>query len=73
MLSIETKLLSIRDQKKFTDDKSRTMDYIYLGEVYYKDHGYKDVSYSKQMQIRWELESPMPTSVYDFAKYKSAI
>jgi hypothetical protein len=49
------------------------MGYIYLGKVHYKDHEYKDVSYGKQMQIRWELESPMPASVYDFAKYKSAI
>jgi hypothetical protein len=71
--SAQTMLLFVREQQKFADDKSRTMGYIYLGKVHYKDHEYKDVSYGKQMQIRWELESPMPASVYDFAKYKSAI
>ncbi len=71
--STQTMLLFVREQKKFADDKSRTMGYIYLGKVHYKDYEYKDVSYGKQMQIKWELESPMPASVYDFSKYKSAI
>jgi hypothetical protein len=71
--STQTMLLFVREQQKFADDKSRTMGYIYLGKVHYKDHEYKDVSYGKQMQIKWKLESPMPASVYDFSKYKSAI
>ncbi|MBM6991873.1 MAG: hypothetical protein I3J02_01175 [Prevotella sp.] len=36
-------------------------------------YAYKSVAYGKQMQIRWRLESPMPASVYEYAKYKSAI
>lgn len=71
--STQTMLLFVREQKKFADDKSRTMGYVYLGKVDFMSYVYKTVSYGKQMQIKWKLESPMPASVYDFSKYKTAL
>lgn len=71
--STQTMLLFVREQSNFPDDKYRTMGYIYLGRAQFVDYKYNVVSYGRQMQIRWHMLSPMPASVYQFAKYQSAI
>ena len=71
--SRQTMLLFVREQKNFADDKTRTMGYIYLGKAQFVDYKYNAVSYGRQMQIRWHMLEPMPASVYQFAKYQSAI
>lgn len=71
--SRQTMLLFVREQSNFADDKSRTMGYIYLGKAQFVDYKYNAVSYGRQMQIRWHMLEPMPASVYQFAKYQSAI
>jgi superfamily II DNA or RNA helicase/HKD family nuclease len=71
--SRQTMLLFVREQSNFADDKSRTMGYVYLGKAQIVDYKYNVVSYGRQMQIRWHMLEPMPASVYQFAKYQSAI
>ncbi|MGI6231634.1 MAG: DUF3427 domain-containing protein [Prevotella sp.] len=71
--SRQTMLLFVREQKKFAEDKYRTMGFIYLGKARFVDYKYNVVSYGRQMQIRWHLQEPMPASVYQFAKYQNAI
>ena len=66
-------LLFVREQSNFPDDKYRTMGYIYLGRAQFVDYKYNVVSYGRQMQIKWHMLSPMPASVYQFAKYQNAI
>lgn len=71
--SRQTMLLFVREQSNFPDDKYRTMGYIYLGRAQFVDYKYNVVSYGRQMQIKWHMLSPMPASVYQFAKYQNAI
>jgi len=61
-------LLFVRQQSSFPDDKSRTMGYIYLGEVSLKEY-----SGAKPMQIVWKLKTPMPASVSEYAKKYRAL
>lgn len=71
--SSQTMLLFVREQKNFADDKSRTMGYVYLGRAELLSYEYKAVAYGRQMQIKWKMMTDMPASVYEFAKYKSAM
>lgn len=59
----QTMLLFIRKQAQTAEDKSRTMGYVYLGEVTLKDY-----SGNKPMQIVWKLKTPMPASVCEYAR-----
>lgn len=71
--SRQTMLLFVREQNKFADDKTRTMGYVYLGKAGFVSYEYKLAAYGRQMQIKWHMVDAMPASVYEFAKYKSAI
>ena len=71
--SVQNMLLFVREQSKTVDDKNRTMGYVYLGKVKYIGHTYNQVSYGKQMQIRWKILTDMLASVYQFTKYKVAL
>lgn len=64
----QTMLLFVRKQAKAADDKTRTMGYIYLGEVTL-------VSYqgNKPMQIVWKLKTPMPAAICEYACKYAAI
>ena len=59
--SVNTMLLFVREQAK-DDDNTRTMGYIYIGEVKYVSH-----SGNRPMNIRWKLKHPMPASLWQFA------
>ena len=58
----QTMLLFVRKQAKAVEDKSRTMGYVYLGEV--KLDSYQG---SKPMEIVWSLNEPMPGEVFEYA------
>ena len=66
-------LLFVREQKKFAEDKSRTMGFVYLGRVTLNN--WKDVNLGarKQMQIQWNMVEPIPGSVMHFARIKEVI
>ncbi len=70
---LQTTLLFVRQQSEFPDDKNRTMGYVYLGRTKYMSHTYNEVSYGRQMQIKWELASPIPASVMQYAKLGNVI
>ena len=55
-------LLFVRKQARSSEDKSRTLGYVYLGEV-------ELVSYSgnKPMQIVWKMKDDIPASVCEYA------
>ena len=63
-------LLFVREQKKFVEDKNRTMGYVYLGRVTLNDWKYKNLGNRMQMQIRWNMVEPIPGSVMHFARMK---
>ncbi len=69
----QTMLLFVREQKKFAEDKSRTMGFVYLGRVTLNN--WKDVNLGarKQMQIQWNMVEPIPGSVMHFARIKEVI
>ncbi len=56
-------LLFVRKQNVASEDSSRTLGYVYLGEVTL-------VSYegNRPMQIIWKLKTPMPASVCEYAR-----
>lgn len=58
----QTMLLFVRKQARSSEDKSRTLGYVYLGEV-------ELVSYSgnKPMQIVWKMKNDIPASVCEYA------
>ena len=58
----QTMLLFVRKQARSSEDKSRTLGYVYLGEV-------ELVSYSgnKPMQIVWKMKDDIPASVCEYA------
>lgn len=58
----QTMLLFIRKQARSSEDKSRTLGYIYLGKV--SLHSY---SGNKPMQIVWEMKNYIPASVCEYA------
>jgi len=58
----QTMLLFVRQQQTFPDDSTRTMGYVYLGQVFLKSY-----SGSKPMQIIWKLKDPIPASVSEYA------
>lgn len=62
----QTMLLFVRQQDSFPEDKNRTMGFTYLGEV-------KLVKWqsAKPIEIEWRLKTPMPASVFKFAKHRS--
>lgn len=63
-----TMLLFVREQNSAPDYKSRTMGYIYLGQVtFVSSEG------SKPMEIVWKLKTPMPASVFSFAAKYAAV
>lgn len=53
-------LLFVREQKR--DEYRNTMGYIFLGEVKYVSH-----DGGNPMNIRWQLQTPMPASLWKFA------
>jgi len=65
---IQTMLLFVRPQNTAPEDKSRTMGYVYCGEVTLVEY-----SGSKPMQILWYLKTPMSEQTYDFAATHKAI
>lgn len=69
----QTMLLFVREQKNFVDDKTRTMGYVYLGRVTLESWTYKNLGTRMQMQIRWNMMEPIPSSVMHFARMKEAI
>ena len=58
----QTMLLFVRKQAKAADNPTRTMGYVYLGEVKLESY-----SGSRPMQIVWLLKDPMPGEVYEYA------
>lgn len=58
----QTMLLFVRKQAKAADNPTRTMGYVYLGEVKLESY-----SGSRPMQIVWRLKDPMPGEVYEYA------
>ncbi len=58
----QTMLLFVRKQAKAADNSSRTMGYVYLGEVDLVEY-----SGSRPMQIVWKLKTPLPGDVYEYA------
>lgn len=58
----QTMLLFIRKQAKAADTPSRTMGYVYLGEVTLESY-----QGSRPIQIVWNLKDPMPGDVYEYA------
>ena len=62
----QTMLLFVRQQDRFPEDKSRTMGYVYLGEV-----NLVEWKGTKPMEIKWKLKTPMPASLLKIAKHKS--
>lgn len=58
----QTMLLFVRKQARSSEDKSRTLGYVYLGEV-------ELVSYSgnKPIQIVWKMKDDIPASVCEYA------
>lgn len=58
----QTMLLFVRKQAKAADNASRTMGYVYLGEVALESY-----SGSRPMQIVWKLKEAMPGDVYEYA------
>ena len=58
----QTMLLFVRKQAKAADNPTRTMGYVYLGEVKLESY-----SGSHPMQIVWQLKDPMPGEVYEYA------
>lgn len=58
----QTMLLFVRKQAKAADNPTRTMEYVYLGEVKLESY-----SGSRPMQIVWRLKDPMPGEVYEYA------
>ncbi len=69
----QTMLLFVREQKNFAEDKSRTMGYVYLGQVTLNAWEYKNLGTRKQMQIRWNMVEPIPASVMHYARMKEVI
>jgi len=57
-----TMLLFVRKQSDHPDDQSRTMGYVYLGQV-----NLEKWSGSRPMQILWKLKTLMPASVFSYA------
>ena len=55
-------LLFIRKQKNAAENKSRTLGYVYLGKVTLASY-----EGNKPMQIVWNLKTPMPGEVYEYA------
>jgi len=55
--------LFVRQQASFPDDKSRTMGYVYLGQV-----RLKSFSGNRPMKIVWELDTLMPSSLLLYAE-----
>lgn len=53
-------LLFVREQKR--DEYRNTMGYIFLGEVKYLSH-----DGGNPMNIRWQLQTPIPASLWKFA------
>jgi superfamily II DNA or RNA helicase len=66
----QTMLLFVREQNTFTDDKTRTMGYVYLGRVTLNNWEYKNLGTRYQMQIIWNMIEPIPGSVMNFARIK---
>lgn len=64
----QTMLLFVREQSTAPENKSRTMGYIYLGEV-----SLVSTEGSKPMRIIWKLKTPMPASTYSFAAKYAAV
>lgn len=62
----QTMLLFVRQQNKFADDVSRTMGYIYLGEVELERW-----QGSRPMEILWRLRSAMPASMFKIARHRA--
>ncbi|MCR5070204.1 MAG: DUF3427 domain-containing protein [Prevotella sp.] len=69
----QTMLLFVREQKTFVEDKTRTMGYVYLGQVKLHDWEYKNLGSRYQMQIRWNMLEPIPASVMHYARMKEVI
>ncbi|MBR6820175.1 MAG: DUF3427 domain-containing protein, partial [Bacteroidaceae bacterium] len=69
----QTMLLFVREQKNFVEDKTRTMGYVYLGRVTLESWKYKNLGTRMQMQIRWNMVEPIPSSVMHFARMKEVI
>lgn len=59
---IQTMLLFVREQNKDPEDNTRTMGFVYLGEVTLVDY-----SGNNPINIRWKLKTPMPASLWRFA------
>ncbi len=59
----QTMLLFVRKQNRAVEDSSRTLGYVYLGEVTLVSH-----ERERPMQIIWKLRTPMPASVCDYAR-----
>lgn len=55
-------LLFVRKQKNAAENKYRTLGYVYLGKVTLDSY-----EGDKPMQIVWNLKSPMPGAVYEYA------
>ncbi len=55
-------LLFVRKQQKAAENKSRTLGYVYLGEVTLESY-----EGNSPIQIVWKLKSPMPGAVYEYA------
>lgn len=66
----QTMLLFVREQKSFSEDKTRTMGFVYLGRVTLSDWEYKNLGTRMQMQIRWNMVEPIPGSVMHFARMR---
>lgn len=66
----QTMLLFVREQKTFSEDKTRTMGYVYLGRVTLNSWEYKNLGTRKQMQIVWNMLEPIPGSVMHFARIR---
>lgn len=55
-------LLFVRKQRNAAENKYRTLGYVYLGKV-----TLDSFEGNKPMQIVWNLKTPMPGSVYEYA------
>ena len=55
-------LLFVRKQKNAAENTYRTLGYVYLGKVTLDKY-----AGNKPMQIVWNLKTPMPGSVYEYA------
>ncbi len=66
----QTMLLFVREQKNFSEDKTRTMGYVYLGRVTLNNWTYKNLGTRYQMQILWNMVESIPGSVMHFARMK---